>query len=235
MYDQGTPRAVPRMGLASLPDELIDHIKSYLSGDDKIAFLVSLKQTVDHIRVEVWGSRQVAIVCDPGTKRLVTVSVDVNNPPPCVIRVLPGFEQLFSLSLENVAEAIYLGKVCPAKLGSLRLQRCTVDADDPSPPKELGSISLEECRVMLGPAGRQWSLLSSPGGAVSWVRLTRCSLVDVHCTGALPITSPRVSTLGIGSCTFLTKCTKSSLFGELSKSVELGYLSFQCPQQSCRR
>lgn len=215
-----------RVGLKCLPRDLLDLIKSHLSADDALALQVALKRRIDHLDISVWSSQNVAVVCDPCTRHLVFVTVRLKSPPAGVVGVLNTFEKLFALYLTDVEEDIFLGKVCSTTLRSVQLQRCTVNAADPSLPKRLSSASFFSCTVLLGPSSGPWPLMSSPECEISSLCLSSCIIDDRHGTGALPITSPRLASLGINTCTYRTECAEPILFGAVSPSLKSGWLSF---------
>lgn len=162
-------------------------------------------------------------------------AVRLKNPPLNIPRVLHTFEKLHSLQLEDVEEVISLGLVCSPTLKSVRLQGCTVDAADPSPPKRLLSMELTNCRVLLGPADGQWPLLSSRQCDIGSVTLSECTLEDVHGTGALSLTSPKLEYLSITSCTYNTVCAEPTLFGAIAPSLKSGWLDTAVQNQTCQR
>lgn len=231
-------QASPSQSLASpftpesLPEDLLH---AYLSGDDLLAVLVALKRGIEDLTYRGWDGRAVAIVCDPATKRLVSGWVRLHNPPPRVVRVLSLFEKVRFLHLEDVQGEHTLGNLCPARLVHVTLSRCTLQADDARPRTALRGVDLLSCRILLGPAGKQWPLLSSSQCGVSDVHLSRCTFIDVHCTGALPISSPRVSSLFLKSCEFVTECQEANCFGQVSKSLRSGYLYFDPQPRPCLR
>lgn len=218
-----------------LPDDVLDRLKSFLSEEDTIAFTVALKQSLAVLDITAWSTRAVATVCDPWTRRFGCLFVYLHHPPPRVIRVLPAFGKVLVLNLEDVREEISLGMLCSFSVQKVSLFGCTLQGADPSLPKALSTVHLRDCKILLGPAGRQWTVLTSTKSSVSSLELWGCALEDVHDTGALPLTSPRLKSLSVGSCKFLSKHKEPVIFGEVSKSVKDGGLVFDFQRQFCNR
>lgn len=150
-----------RIGLLCLHNDLLERIKSYLDEEDLFAYFVALKLGLERLCYLAWDSQSVETVCDPATKRLVSRSLRFVDPPPRVLRVLPAFENVQYLHLDDLEGEHTLGSICPVRLRDVTLTRCTLRAGDVV-PQALVCVTFKERSILLGPAGKQWPLLSSP-------------------------------------------------------------------------
>lgn len=178
-----------------------------------------------YLVVSSWGRQAIGLVHDPWTHRIVVPRMKFENAPYEILKILPSFKFVTELTLSEQKGDVCLGNVYPPRLRRLWLGFCTVSAGDPDFPKALQCLGLWECVVILGPAGRQWPLLSSSDSAISELHLNGCILQDRANTGGLPLTCPKLSRLKLRSCAFLSQCQKPDLFYGVAPRLREGELT----------
>lgn len=216
--------------LRSLPEDVADHVASSCSKTDGFAYRVATRRHVKKLRISTWGRQATCLVHDPWTRRLAGPDLDFEEAPLHVLQILPSFEFVTDLTLRNQNSVVSLGNVYPPQLRWLSLHNCRVSAGDADLSKALENLLMWECRVILGPEGRQWPLLSSSDSAISRLLLERCILQDQANADGLPLTCPKIRSLSLKSCVFLSRCLKPNLFYGVPPTLRQGTLAVDASQ-----
>lgn len=181
-----------------------------------MAFGLSIKC----LTVDQWTKSILALLCDRRSTTLVQELVIDIAPHRDILRALPTFESLFSLTICEIKHEVVFGELCPPHLKNLSVSHCTVSTADPNPPKALEGLSLYECEVMLGPKWKLCSLLNCDDCAIATCMFTRCTFRDLHKTWAWPTSSPKLASLAFFDCLYSSGSKKVDLFTPVSLSLK---------------